>query len=1113
MNARSHRRPMPGARSFRFFCLLLLPFLLGAQKGETAEPVSLEEAFRNPPAATRPFVYWYWVNNDISREGIIKDLQTMAAVGIGGVNLAHIEYKDNPYGGEQMFGEEWWECMILALEEAARLGIEVNLFNSPGWSGIGGAWVSPEQAMRFLNLHEYRVKGPQTLLMRLPAYESKERVPQSSLSFQYEIDKSKFQFQPVAVQALPLPKGSDDRISMKHISLSTSPGVQNAQALFDGQEATAASFSALPVVLEIETDAAFTLRSLEAIPAGSACKAWIRLDYRNEKGEWTAIASRPIQRNEPRIIAGGFMPFAPVVSSFPAVTAKRFRLILGENEAETGLSEAARADGPTEKFRLAEIKLCAAARITDYVEKQLGHKAAFTRAGLPAPEAGFAVPKDRVINLTPHINIDGVLTWDVPEGDWILHHAGMLQTGVQTHPVPVGPARGFAADVLSREAVRESYDAYIGRILRRIPPENRRSLKRIVLDSYEQGTANWTDGMADRFQEAYGYDPMPFLPVLKGHVIESAEQSERFLWDLRRLVADLLPESYPGILHQKSIADGLTLWHEPYGGHGFPGEFLQYGKYADMPAGEFWMAETPGRDFGSCRAASSAARVYDRAIVSVEAFTSAGGFLYKSAPRNLKVPGDWAMAQGINHFTLHVSVHQPGEGKPGINTWYGTEFNRQNNWFPQSKSFVDYLRRSCALLQRGQRLADIAFYIGDELPCDKPALPYPLPPGFDLDFLNYDALMSAALPENGRLTLASGASYRHLVLPPGQTMRPEMLQRLAEFVRTGGLLYGPRPQRSPSRKGYPACDETVRQLADGLWGAIDGTTVRSNAYGQGKVFFGTSLSEFLEQTGLEPDVRLPEEFVFTHRREKGADLYFVANQRSEPRSAELSFRIHGRQPELWDPLTGETRLLPRFAFQAGRTSVPLEFSSAGSCFIVFRKETGPPDPDGTNHPPHAVVKTLSGPWNVLFADEIHPPFTRVMNALADWTTFPDPQVRYFSGKATYSARFSFSGKLPGSWFLNLGRVESLAAVRLNGKDAGTAWCYPYRIRISDSLVWGENQLEIDLFNPWWNRLVGDEQPGAVRQTAVSARLFWKAGDPLLPAGLLGPVRLEAGPEN
>ncbi len=765
-----------------------------------------------------------------------------------------------------------------------------------------------------------------------------------------------------------------------------------------------------------------------------------------------------------------------------------------------------------EKGRIAEVRLSGAVRLNNYAEKQLGNKAAYKNNNtsfIQNMETGFAIKQNEVLDLISHVDKSGLLTWDVPPGDWILQHSGMSQTGVQIHPVPSVEVMGFAADALNKEAIQASFDAYIGQILERIPSEKRKTLTNIVLDSYEQGSSNWTDGFANKFKDAYGYDPMPWIPVLKGHVVESTEQSNRFLWDLRRLVADLLPENFSGAIRAKSHENGLKFWHEPYGGHGFPGEFMNLGKYTDIPAGEFWVTSQPGKDFALCRAASSIANVYGRKIVSVEAFTSMSNYLYKMIPRDLKILGDWAFAQGMNHFTLHVSVHQPSDDKPGINTWYGTEFNRNNNWFRDTKTYIDYIRRTSAMVQRGQRQTDIAIYIGDEVPCDKPKIPYPLPEGYDFDFINYDALINLAQEDNGRLVLPSKASYSLLILPLSSTMRPELLQKLEALVKSGLVVYGPRPLKSPGLKGYPECDADVKNLSGRLWGNIDGKNVLSNSYGKGKLFFGMSLAELMPMINLPPDIEMPVDFVYTHRLDSMTDIYFVANQKNEPRKAEISFRVANKQPELWDALTGEKRKINNFIVKEGRTIIPMEFAEAGSCFVIFRDGIEKQDVTQKNYPVYSKKQAITGKWDVTFSSSVNPPFQKTLEQLADWTTFDEKEVKYFCGTATYAINFDFEEELPGNWFINLGKVESLAKIRLNSKEINILWCYPYRVEVSDFLVKGRNKLEIDIVNQWWNQLIGDEQPGAVRKTNVSVRLFWKADDPLLPTGLLGPVVIEA----
>lgn len=1096
---------------FSALLLLFTTMLFAQNKKPFSAKSSLEEVFDKPPKSAKPYVFWYWISNNISKEGIKKDLAAMARMGIGGVLIGQIGYKDSPLGDVTMFSEAWWNCLTFALEEASRLGIDVKLFNSPGWSGTGGPWVKPEQAMRYLNVHEYLVRGAQKFQMKLPRYESKELVRQSSLSFEYVIDKSKFKFQQVGVWAFPVAKAGGKIVSFKKDKISSTPQVQGLEAMFDNDEHTKASLYDLPLTIEIKTKENFTARSFEIIPADIALNVVCELEYLNDKGSWQKVLTREVNRSETRIIASGFLPFAPVAESFPEVSSDRFRLTLRENGAQK-IEAGSGTSKKEEKGRIAEIKLWSAPRISNYAEKQLGNKAPFEQKDVAFDaqvQAAYAIKKDAGLDLSPYVDANGLLTWNVPPGEWTIQHSGMFPTGVKIHPIPQGTENGFAADVLNKAAIQSSFDSYIGQILKRIPAEKRKTLTGIFIDSYEQGSANWTDGFAKKFKAAYGYDPMRWIPVLSGYVVESQDQSERFLWDVRRLIADLIPDNFEGALLEKSRENGLNLWHEAYGGHGFPGEFFNFGKNNDVPVAEFWYADKPtGSDFSHCRAAASVANIYGRNLVSAEAFTSAQSYLYKLTPRDYKALGDWAFAQGINHFSFHVSIHQPDNKKPGINTWYGSEFNRNNNWFEESKTYIDYIKRCSALLQKGKRETDIAVYIGDDVPYDVPTLPYPVPAGYDLDFVNYEVLLKLARVENGRLVFPSGATYKVLVLPPNRTMRPELLDKLEAFVKAGLTIYGPRPDKSPSLKGFPGCDNHLNVMAGRLWGKIDGKTILWNNYGKGKVYFGVSLEKFFTEIGLTPDLKFPNDFVYSHRKETDNDIYFIANQKNEERKAEVSFRVTGKQPEYWNPLTGERKILENYFMKDGRTVIPLEFPQSGSCFIIFKNKGGNSGKNGANFPTYQHVQSIDGDWNVKFAGNINLPFNRTFSQLSDWTLSDDKAVKYFCGKATYSISFPFNGKLPGTWYLNLGQVESLVKVKLNGKEINTLWCYPYRVDVSGYLVKGNNKLEIELVNQWWNRLIGDEQPGEARSTTVSARLFWKASDQLVPAGLLGPVNLE-----
>ncbi|HYH55048.1 MAG TPA: glycosyl hydrolase, partial [Anseongella sp.] len=518
-------------------------------------------------------------------------------------------------------------------------------------------------------------------------------------------------FQDVALLAFPAsaaqaesPAGGRPRISISGGS------VPNAAALADGDTSTtsllnAAAKSDAGLIIDLRFEAPLTARSLTLYPAPMPFRADCQLQVRENDG-FRTLKEFEFNRSNPELHVG-FKPYAPLVVAFPEVQAREFRLLLKNIQGRGGFTE---------------ISLSPAARLEKYMEKQL---AKMFQTPLPLWQEyqweGQPEIKDKdlltdpseVIEITDKLSADGRLDWQVPEGDWIVLRLGMAPTGVTNAPAaPEG--RGLEVDKMNSEPLRAHFNAFIGRVLDSIPAADRKSLKWVVADSYETGSQNWTDGFGKDFQERYGYDPLPWLPVLTGNIVGSADRSNRFLWDLRRLVADKVAYEYVGGLRGLSHEKGLKIWLENYGHWGFPGEFLQYGGQSDEVAGEFWNEG----DLGSIelRAASSAAHIYGKNRVAAESFT-AGGQAYARYPALLKKRGDWSFTEGVNHTLLHVFVHQPYEDRnPGVNAGFGTEFNRKNTWFPQAGMFTDYLRRCMFLLQQGKPVAEVAYFIGEDAP-------------------------------------------------------------------------------------------------------------------------------------------------------------------------------------------------------------------------------------------------------------------------------------------------------------------------------------------------------------------------------------------------------------
>lgn len=867
---------------------------------------TLDDAFHKPPASTEPFTYWYWLNNNVSAKGITADLEAMKAAGIGEAYIGHVISDGIPEGTVPILSPEWWRLVAFAVSEGDRLGVRVGMFNGPGWSQSGGPWMKPEQSMRYLVSAETRVAGG-ARFRGVPARHEKA-------------------IQDVALIAYPAPAMEGAVVRPARVAASAPvAGIEALLATGAGAvplpttPLTLDLFFAKPVLLQTLTldfgDSPVRLSgSLEAVRGGESAKLRDLALFRTNLG--TAMG--------PLVAAPFTFAFAPTETDHLRLT---FTQLSGKPVAR-------------------DIAFSSAARIDFGAEKQLGRMYpepvpppdAFVWPLQPEPAHGSAVDASRIVVLTGRLAENGTLTWQAPEGsDWVIARIGMASTGVKCGPTPP-QAQGLECDKMSRAAVDAHFDGMIGEFLRRIPAGQRKGFQHITLDSYEVGPQNWTDGMTALFRKAYGYDPTPWLACLSGRVVGSRDQTDRFLWDWRRLVADLIARNYVGGLKAAANRHGLKTWLENYGHWGFPGESLQYGGASDDIGGEYWLWSSLGDV--ECRLATSCAHVYGKRVVSAESFTSGKNFV--QTPANMKTRGDWCMAQGVNHFVLHVYAHQPYDTAPGIVPWFGADFNRNSTWFKgYGKGWTDYLRRCCGLLQQGTHAADVAYFFGEDTPRMNGRLEPALPPGHDFDYINAEVLLTRATCKRGRLTLPDGQSYRVLVLPPCDTMTPRLLAAIESFVRDGLVLVGNPPLRSSSLAGYPACDAEVQACARRLWGDAPEPIV-DRAVRKGRVFRGHTLEEVFAKLGTVPDVGdAPKELLWTHRTAPGFDLYFVSNQTEQPLDIAPAFRATGRRPELWDAVSGATCEPALFAPFTHTTRVPLHLDPAGSLFVVFRRPLDP----------------------------------------------------------------------------------------------------------------------------------------------------------------------------
>jgi hypothetical protein len=597
---------------------------------------------------------------------------------------------------------------------------------------------------------------------------------------------------------------------------------------------------------------------------------------------------------------------------------------------------------------------------------------------------------------------------------------------------------------------------------------------------------------------------------LRGYVVGTRAISDRFLWDLRRLVADKIAKDYVGGLREISHRNGLTTWLENYGHWGFPAEFLQYGGQSDEVGGEFWSEG----DLGNIenRAASSCAHIYGKRKVSAESFTC-GGAPFSRYPGKMKQRGDRFFCEGINNTLLHVFIHQPGDIPPGVNAWFGNEFNRLNTWFSQMDTFIRYLKRANFMLQQGNYIADVAYFIGEDVPKMTGICDPSLPAGFSFDYINSEVIMNRLSVKDGKLTLPDGMSYRILVLPGLNSMRPELLKKITELVRQGAILLGPAPNRSPSLQNYPDCDQQVQQLASALWGNVDGVKVKSARVGKGMIISGMVMKDALGLIDVIPDCKLNtgDPALFIHRRLPEGEIFFITNQSENTIGITPEFRVSGKMPELWDATTGNIRDLSEYTSGENTTTVPLKLEAFESAFIIFRKSIQKHDKKSSsvNFPELKAIAEVTDPWIVTFDSVSRGPGKPVVfNKLSDWTADSNDSIRYYSGTALYKSEFTLGKSYTdGKLYLDIGSVNGMAKVKINGNEAGGLWTSPWRVDISAVVKEGENSIEVEIVNTWVNRLIGDSKlPVNKRKTWCFVNPF-NPDSPLAPSGMTGPVQI------
>lgn len=1079
---------------------------------------ALERGFQNPPDSAKPRVWWHWMNGNITKEGIKLDLEWMKRIGLGGFQNFDAAFLTPKVVDKRLvyMTPEWKDAFLYATTLADQLGFEMAIAGSPGWSETGGPWVSPAHAMKKLVWSTTIIEGGHPYSGVLP------KPPSSTGPFQ-NIPRPEG-FNPSGAPAPALPEYyADSAVVAYRLPEGDVP-------MRDLQPKIISSVGQLDFAALSDGDLARTI----VLPGASADgKAWIQFEFAQRQtiravtlgtGRAAGLFERALPGSESKreLQAGDdgtqFRTIAEIpiggvgehTIAFPAVTAKFFRLTFTPPQA-------ARNTSAKTEYRISELILHTGARV-DHFEEKAAFVAVPDLYAFPTPAVPGAatVRKSDVLDLTHGMSADGTLNWTPPPGRWAILRMGYSLTGARNSPAS-SEATGLEVDKLNRAFVKAYLDDYLGPYKAMLGPlMGKRGLQYVITDSFEAGAQNWTDDMINEFTRRRGYDPHPWLPVLTGCVVESAESSDRFLWDFRKTIADMIAEYHYDQITASLRELGMGRYSESHEtGRVFIADGMEVKRSAAIPMSAYWVPTEgmKGEQFGysaDVRESASVAHIYGQNLVAAESMTARSG-AWAWAPELLKPTADMEMALGLNRFVIHTSVHQPLSDKiPGLSLGpYGQWFTRHETWAEQAQPWITYLARSSFMLQQGTYVADVLYFYGEDsnltaLFAEKSP---DVPAGYSFDYVNADALVNALSVSDGFITAKSGMAYHVLALDPrSRHMSLAVLRKIGDMARSGAVVVGAKPVETPSLADDRAEFQTI---ADEVWG----TGAEDHVCGKGKVYGNRTPADVLRLIRLMPDFESTRpqpdsKFLFVHRKLAEGDVYWVNNRNSRAENVDVTLRIRGKVPEIWHPDTGKIEPAS-YRIAGGRTTVSLLLDPIDAVFIVFRKPAARlfvtmPAISETQ------VATVEGGWDVSFQPDRGAPSRITLDRLSSWSDSSDKGVKYFSGTGIYYK----SIEAPADWFvrgaklwLDLGSVKNLADVTVNGKALGILWKAPFRVDVTDALKPGGNRLEIKVTNLWVNRLIGDAQPDAARKYTYTTQPFYRAESPLLPSGLLGPVRI------
>ncbi len=1070
--------------------------------------------FSNPADEYRPWIFWDWINDMVSKKGITSDLEQFKKIGIGGtlIMLVGSETADRQMWGNHNMPNpivsqtpEFFQTWKFAAEESARLGLTISSQLGPGWCHSGGPWVKPNQAVQHVTYTELQLDGNDkkvTFLIDTQATGKANAFHSNMTNTDVPNWIEMVLDEPAEIQSVRLHPFTNQGIEGFGFPVK-----------FKIEVAQKPDYSDSKLFFSQETELPNPGKSTVVLNGKKITGKYIRL---------TATENYSIDRGTKQFMLS--LEEIEVISNNKNIAKNAIINTSGSIE-KSGYSVVAINDG----FSFTTL---AQNKVDEFVLIRPGFEHFTSDISVVAFPDKKGIQPSEIVDLTK-LEQDGKIVWQAPHGKWIVRRYAMRNALAYNRPAPKG-GKGFECDKLDKDAVDAMFSSMVGRYIKESPKLAGKTIKAFEADSWEVGNPEWSGKFKDEFIKRRGYDPTPWLITYKtNQIVGNQDLTDRFKNDMYLTQTDLFADNFFTHLSKKADSLGMEFMTEPYTA---PFDPIRMAGRIQVPMCEFWVSTEM---MYTARWASSSANTYGRKRVASEAFTGRwNDGNWTMDPYTLKRVGDLAFCNGVNKMVLHGTALQPWgmDLKPGTNMFFwGTMFVPGQTWWDPGKAWVNYISRCQYMLSQGKNVADVVGLM--------PTLnwwgtvPGGLHKKYNYDLLSEELFLKDMDYKDGYFRLPSGAKYRILFLAKSNgKMAPEIISKLIELVKKGGtVVCEGRPVQSTGLSNYPEIDVKVKSLAAELWGKTDGTQVFENKLGAGKLvwlkeiwsekfdperkyfldtrakgkeFYGKSAEtttwsadflNILKEIDL-PDVEVlkasgtamawggkPETTVGTregedaiawiHRRDGETDSYFVSSQVATNNDAELLFRVKDKIPYIMDAQTGKTYNVKAWTQQNDRIKMSIPFNPFGSVFVVFKPKDQLLAASGYYNNQEKIAETIpvTGKWKVSFPVKTGAPANAELS-VGSWTDSDIFGIKYFSGTASYETSINITKKqLKSGISLDLGEVKNLAEIIINDQSVDTLWCPPFRADISKFLIAGTNKVTIKVTNTWWNRMVGDEQ--------------------------------------